>query len=123
MNFRPLMTKISGDTTGHPTTWGNYNNHVFRDWIRMRSDSVADHVKIIKEVVGDIPLMTCCSSTGPIALNAISLDLEKMMKHLDLVMLENCGMNVNTVNWYRMEAEALQQKDIAKKWEMLRLLH
>ncbi len=104
-----------GDTTGHPTTWGNYNNHVFRDWIRMRSDSVADHVKIIKEVVGDIPLMTCCSSTGPIALNAISLDLEKMMKHLDLVMLENCGMNVNTVNWYRMEAEALQQKDIAKK--------
>lgn len=104
-----------GNTSGDPCTWGNYNNPVFKDWIRMREDSVADHVKLIKNTIGNIPLMTCCSSTGPILLNAVSLNLERMMEHLDLVMLENCGIGMDTVNWSRMDAEALKQKDIAYK--------
>ena len=96
-------------------SWGNYENPVFRDWIKFKSDSVVDHVKIIKKAVGDIPLMTCCSSTGPIRLNSIALNLERMMPELDLLVLENCGTSVNTVDWVRMDAEALQQKDIAEK--------
>jgi hypothetical protein len=104
-----------GDTSGHPLTWGNYENPVFRDWLRMKTDSVVDHVKMIKSVIGDIPLMTCCSSTGPNVLHAVSLNLERMKDHLDLVMLENCGLGIGTVNWDRMDAEALQQKDIADK--------
>lgn len=102
-----------GDTSGAPTTWGNYDNPVFRDWIRLRTDIIADHVKLIKSYFPDKPLSTCCSSTGPIILNAVSLNLEKMVPHLDYVMLENCGFGTGSVHWVRTDAEALQQKDIA----------
>jgi len=104
-----------GDTTISMLQWGNYENPVFRDWIKMKIDSAADHVKMIKGIVGGKPLMSCCSSTGPIALNAIALNLEKLAPHLDLFMLENVGTNINCVDWIRMDAEALQQKDIAQK--------
>lgn len=104
-----------GDTSKPMLQWGNYENPVFRDWLRMKSDSVADHVKIVKQIVGDKPLMTCCSSTGPIVLNSVALILEKMAPYLDFFMLENVGTSVSGVNWVRMDAEALQQKDIAQK--------
>ena len=104
-----------GDTTKNMLQWGNYENPVFRDWIRMKIDSVADHVKMIKGVVGDKPLMSCCSSTGPIILNSISLNLEKLAPHLDFFMLENVSTNINCVDWVKQDAEALQQKDIAQK--------
>ncbi len=104
-----------GDTTKSMLQWGNYENPVFRDWIRMKIDSAADHVKMIKQVIGDKPLMSCCSSTGPIYLNSIALNLEKLAPHLDLFMLENVGTNINCVDWIKMDAEALQQKDIAQK--------
>lgn len=94
---------------------GNYDNPAFKDWIKMRADSVADHVKLVKSIIGKKPLMTCCSSSGPIRLNALTLNLETMAPHLDLFMLENVGINVNSVNWTRMDAEALHQKDIAQK--------
>lgn len=32
-----------------------------------------------------------------------------------MFMLENCGIDINSVNWVRMDAEALHQKDIAEK--------
>lgn len=96
-------------------SWGNYENRDFRDWINMKKDSVADHLKLVKETVGEIPLMTCCSSSGPIVLNGLSLDLERLSEHLDVFMLENCGIAVNSVHWVRMDAEALHQKDIAQK--------
>ncbi|MDR6550718.1 hypothetical protein [Paenibacillus qinlingensis] len=102
-----------GNTTGTPLTWGNYDNPTFRDWVRLRTDIIADHVKMIKGYFQDKPLTTCCSSTGPIILNAASLNLEKMAPHLDLVMLENCGIGTGSVQWVRTDAEALQQKDIA----------
>ena len=95
--------------------WGNYENPVFRDWLRMRADSVADHLRMVKEVVKDKPLMTCCSSSGPVYLNALDLNLERMSPYLDFFMLENCGINVNTVDWVRMDSEALHQKDIARR--------
>ena len=104
-----------GDTSKAMLQWGNYENPVFRDWMRMKTDSVADHVKMVKQIVGDKPLMTCCSSTGPISLNAISMNLEKLAQHLDLFVLENVGINIKCVDWIRMDAEALQQKDIAEK--------
>ncbi len=105
-----------GDTTNrNEFLWGNYENPAFRDWLSMRADSVADHLKIVKGVLGDKPLMTCCSSSGPISLNAVDLNLERMSPILDFFMLENCGINVNSVNWTKMDAEALHQKDIADK--------
>lgn len=102
-----------GDTSKHPSFWGNYENPVFRDWILFKQDGIKDHLKMVKETVGDIPLVTCCSSTGPIVLNTVSLNLENMSEHLNFLMLENCGQGVNTIEWTRMDAEALQQKDIA----------
>lgn len=104
-----------GDTSKGMFKWGNYENPVFRDWLRMKTDSTADHVKMIKAVIGSKPLMSCCSSTGPIVLNSVSLNLEKLAPHLDFFMLENVGTNVNCVDWVKMDAEALQQKDIAQK--------
>jgi hypothetical protein len=104
-----------GDTTKSMLQWGNYENPLFRDWIRMKIDSVADHVKMVKSIIGDKPLMSCCSGTGPVALNAISLNLETMAPYLDFFMLENVGLNIKCTDWVRMDAEALQQKDIAQK--------
>lgn len=104
-----------GDTTKPTLQWGNYENPVFRDWIRMKTDGIVDHVKLVKSIVGNIPLMSCCSGTGPITLNGISLDLEKMAPELDFFMLENVGTNIRSVDWVKMDAEALNQKDIADK--------
>ncbi len=103
-----------GDTTNKSEfLWGNYENPAFRNWINMRADSVADHLKMVKDVIGNKPLMTCCSSSGPISLNAVNLNLERMSPMLDFFMLENCGINIDSMNWTRMDAEALHQKDIA----------
>jgi hypothetical protein len=104
-----------GDTTKEMLKWGNYDDPVYRDWLRMKSDSVRDHVMMIKKTLGDKPLMTCCSNTGPIVLSAVALDLEKMAPWLDMFMLENVGTNVKNVEWVEMDAEALLQKDIAEK--------
>jgi len=102
-----------GDTSGPALRWGNYANPAFRDWVRMRADSVADHVRMVKDTVGDRLLMTCCSNTGPMFLNAVSLNLERMAEPLDILMLENVGITADTVDWARMDAEALMQKAIA----------
>jgi hypothetical protein len=105
-----------GDTTNKSEfLWGNYENPDFRNWLNMRADSIADHLKMVKDVIGNKPLMTCCSSSGPISLNAVNLNLERMSPMLDFFMLENCGININSVNWLKMDAEALHQKDIADK--------
>ncbi len=95
--------------------WGNYENPVFRDWLSMKSDAIIDHLKMIKSVIGDKPLMTCCSSAGPIVLNSISLNLEKMAPYLNFFMLENTGINIESVNWVSKEPEAFLQKDTAEK--------
>jgi hypothetical protein len=102
-----------GDTSKPMLLWGNYENPVFRDWIKMKFSIVTDHVKMVKGIVGDKPLLTCCSSTGPITLNSIALNLESMAPYLDMFMLENVGTNIRSTDWIRMDAEAMQQKDIA----------
>ncbi|MES2378859.1 MAG: hypothetical protein V4553_19865 [Bacteroidota bacterium] len=101
---------ITGDFAG-----GNYENPAFRDWLRMRSDIITEHVKMVKGIIGNKPLMTCVSSSGPMRLNALTLNLEHMASTLDFFMLENVGFNVKSVNWTVMDAEALHQKDIAQK--------
>ena len=111
----PLTDKSFWGTIKSEFNGGNYDNPAFRDWIRMRTASVADHVKMVKEVIGNKPLMTCCASSGPVLLNALTLNLESMAPHLDLFMLENVGINVNSVDWTKMDAEALVQKDMAEK--------
>jgi len=104
-----------GDTSENPFYWGNYDNPAFRDYVRMRTDGIREHIAMIKECVAPKPLLTCCSSTGPLYLNSLALDLEKSEDILDLVMLENCGITCSAVNWIRNDAEAMQQKDIAEK--------
>jgi hypothetical protein len=104
-----------GNTNQAMLKWGNYENPAFRDWLKMKTDSIVDHLKMVKGVIGDRSLMSCCSSTGPVILNNISLDLEKMAPYLDFFMLENVGTNIKSVNWAKMDAEALHQKDIANK--------
>jgi hypothetical protein len=80
----------------------------------MKSDSIVDHLKMARSVLNNIPLMTCCSSAGPIILNSLSLNLEKMAPQLDFFMLENVGVDVSSVNWTKKEPEAMLQKDIAR---------
>lgn len=104
-----------GDTTKHTYQWGNYDNPAFKDFIQMKTDGIVDHLKLIKNVIGKLPLQTCCSSTGTILLNALSLDLEKMSPYLDFFMLENGGFSIRSVNWMGLDAQALQQKDIARQ--------
>jgi hypothetical protein len=104
-----------GDTTKPVTEWGNYENPEFRDWLRMKTDTLVDHIKMVKRTIGDKPLMTCVSSSGPIFLNSYSLNLERLAPHLDLFMLENVGTNIKCVDWVKMDAEALLQKDVAFK--------
>jgi len=105
-----------GDTKNRSEfLWGNYENPVFRYWLKMRADVVADHVKMVKTTIGSKPYMTCCSSSGPVRLNSITLNLERMSPWIDFFMLENCGINVNSVNWVRMDSEAMHQKDMAEK--------
>ena len=104
-----------GDTSKPMLLWGNYENPVFRNWIKMKFSVIADHVKLVKSIAGDTPLLTCCSSTGPITLNSIALNLEGMAPYLDMFMLENVGTNILSTDWIKMDAEALQQKDIAMK--------
>ena len=114
--FPPVTdTRFWGDTSKPMLYWGNYDNPLFRDWINMKDDIIADHVQMVKDVIGKKPLFTCCSSTGPIVLNAISLNLERIADKLDFYMLENVGISIHSVNWGEMDAEALQQKDIAAK--------
>jgi len=102
-----------GDTSKDMLLWGNYENPVFRDWLRMKSDSIVDHLKMARGILNDKPLMTCCSNAGPIILNSISLNLEKMSPYLDFFMLENVGINISSVDWMEKEPEAILQKDIA----------
>ncbi len=104
-----------GDTSRKVLEWGNYENPVFKNWLTMKTDCIADHLRMIKNTIGAKPLMTCCSNTGPVVLNALSLDLEKMAPLLDFFVLENVGTNVKNINWMEMDAEALHQKDIAQQ--------
>ena len=104
-----------GDMSKPMLYWGDYESPIFRNWIKMKDDVVADHVAMVKQIVGSKPLFTCCSSTGPIVLNSISLNLERIADIVDFYMLENVGISIHSVNWTKMDVEALQQKDIAKK--------
>lgn len=104
-----------GDTSKPMLHWGNYENPAFRDWLKMKDDAIAGHVKMVKETIGKKPLMTCCSNTGPVTLNAISLNLERIAGLVDFFMMENVGTNIHSVHWIKKDAEALQQKDIARQ--------
>ncbi|MFV0606783.1 MAG: twin-arginine translocation signal domain-containing protein [Niabella sp.] len=104
-----------GDMTKPMLYWGDYESPVFRDWKKMKDDVIDDHVQMCKDVIGNKPILTCCSSTGPIVLNSISLNLERIADKLDFYMLENVGTNIRSVAWLEKDAEAMQQKDIAEQ--------
>lgn len=61
----------------------------------MREQTMIDHLGMIKEVLGDRPLMTCCAGTGPMDLSGRALNLERMLPHVDLLMLENVGLGLD----------------------------
>lgn len=103
-----------GDTSRHPSLWGNYGNPAFRDWVRLRYRSTADHLALVKKTIGpDRILMTCCSSSGPMVLNSMGLSYESFIGACDWVMLENCGLAADTVRWDEREPEAVLHKSIA----------
>lgn len=105
-----------GDTSDKNSfRWGNYDNPALKDWLRMKAESYVRHLEMIKSIIGNKPLMTCVSSSGPIMLNGLSLNVERMAPQLDFFMLENVGINTRSVSWTRMDAEALNQKDIARR--------
>lgn len=101
-------------TPGDPLTWGNYENPAFRDWVRMRYESIADHLRMVRSVIGpEKVLMTCCSSSAPQVLNALALSYEGNIDICDWVVLENCGLSAKTVNSAAIEPVAILQKSIA----------
>ncbi|NLZ55298.1 MAG: hypothetical protein GX900_01335 [Clostridiaceae bacterium] len=102
-----------GEANEHYVNKGNYENPAFRAYIEMRMRSVADHAAMVRETIFPLQLMTCCSASGPIHLNSLALDLDHMKPHLDMLMLENCGLDIDTADWPRAEAEVMAQKDIA----------
>jgi len=103
-----------GDVSGRPSDWGNYDNPAFRDWVRLRYQSNADHLKMVRETIGpDKILMTCCSSSGPLALNGMGLSAEEWIGEVDWLMMENVGLSPRSVRWPDIEAEAMLHKGIA----------
>jgi hypothetical protein len=103
-----------GDTSGRPADWGNYSNPAFRDWVRLRYQSNADHLKMVRETIGpDKILMTCCSSSGPLRLNGMGLSAEEWTDEVDWIMLENVGLSPKSVQWQGVEPEAMLHKGIA----------
>ena len=105
-----------GDTSGHPFTWGNYKNPVFRKWTKMRFDSVNDHLGMIRDVIGkNKVLMICCASTGPNRMNSLAMKYDDLVKHCDWVMLENTGIDIGCVNWLNKEPEAMLQRSYARR--------
>ncbi len=102
-----------GDTRQNPRIWGNYENPAFRDWIRMRYSIVREHLVMVKRVLGEErTLLTCCSCSGPQILNSLGLSYEHFIEPCDWVMLENCGLDCESVHWARMEPEAALHKSI-----------
>jgi hypothetical protein len=107
-------TGFWGDTGRHPTQWGNYDNPAFRDWVRLRYRGPADHLAMVKRTIGpDRILLTCCSSSGPIALNSLGLSYESFIGACDWVMLENCGLAADTAAWVPREPEAMLHRSVA----------
>ena len=52
-NCRRSPTAASGAIPpARPYDWGNYGNPAFRDWVRLRYQSNADHLKMVREVIG-----------------------------------------------------------------------
>jgi hypothetical protein len=107
--------KFWGDTSGHPMTWGNYDNKVFLDWVRMRYQTVSNHLKLVRTIIGpEKILMTCCSSSGPSILNSYGLSYERFIETCDWVMMENCGLSAETIKWASKEPEAMLHKAISE---------
>jgi hypothetical protein len=103
-----------GDTSVRPYDWGNYQNPGFRDWVRLRYQSNADHLKMVRATIGpDKILMTCCSSSGPRRLNSMGLSAEEWIDLVDWVTMENVGLSPRSVRWPGIEAEAMLHKGIA----------
>ncbi|MGA3327824.1 MAG: hypothetical protein ABSF45_25470 [Terriglobia bacterium] len=103
-----------GDTSVIPADWGNYRNPAFRDWVRLRYQSNADHLKMVREIIGpDKILMTCCSSSGPLRLNGMGLSAEEWVDVVDWITMENVGLSPKSVRWVGVEPEAMLHKGIA----------
>ncbi len=82
--------------------------------MRLRYRGPADHLAMVKQTIGpDRTLLTCCSSSGPTALNSLGLSYESFIEACDWVMLENCGLAADTAAWMPREPEAMLHRSIA----------
>jgi len=73
------------------TFWGNRDSQGFHDWIEMRFRTTKDFLGLVKEAVGALPLMTCCSGSDGQALCGYGLSYQDLAEHADLIMLEMTG--------------------------------
>lgn len=71
--------------------WGNRDCRAFQDWIEMRFRSTRDFLAMVRETVGDLPLMTCCSGSESQARCATAITYQDFAGIADLIMLEMCG--------------------------------
>ncbi|HET6487596.1 MAG TPA: hypothetical protein VFH83_14310 [Spirochaetia bacterium] len=104
-----------GDTSRSPLLWGNYDNPDFRAWVQMRLAATSEHFGLIRQTVGShLRLTTCSSNTGPILMNAFGMRYESLAAQVNLILLENNGIDVSAADWPRTEPEAMLQKSYAQ---------
>jgi hypothetical protein len=75
--------------------WFNRDNRAFMDWIDFRYLSTGEFMGIVRDAVGGLPLMTCCSNSSGQACNAYATSDEEFAPHTSMSMLEICGPGID----------------------------
>ncbi len=98
--------------------WFNRDNPVFIDWIDFRYRSTGEFLSMVKDIVGDLPLMTCCSNSSGQACNAYSTSYEEFASFTSLAMLEVSGRGITPAGkWTDLFfARAMLQMAIARRY-------
>ncbi|MFA5645888.1 MAG: hypothetical protein WDA18_06000 [Candidatus Ratteibacteria bacterium] len=72
--------------------WGNYDNPLFRAWVRFRCESAAEFLMIPRTVLGEDFPLTACSSSGPSkSAESSGGSIVHIGQYLNHIMLEMCG--------------------------------
>lgn len=100
--------------------WFNRENPAFQDWIDFRYSMAGEFLSIVKQTVGDLPLMTCCSNSSGQACNTYATSYEEFAPHATLSMLEICGNGVDpNGNWSDLVlGRAMMQLAITRRYAL-----
>ena len=72
--------------------WGNRRSQAFRDWIKMRFQTPADFLAVVKKSLPEnFPLLTCCSSSDNFYLPGFGMSYQDFIQNCNHVMLEMVG--------------------------------